>query len=471
MNFFFSRRTQLTVASCALLLFFLSVAFPTGYFFLNDDFIHVPLAGGGSFLNRSFVRPVSDITLYIDHWLWQKNAAGYHLTNIVLHLACTVSLFLLASKLFRWFSPVQGFDGRPWLAAFLFMVNGCQTESVFWIIGRGGSLAALFAMLSLVCFLNKERSKWWVAGAFLFFIMGLFAYEAILPLPFIVQAIHYARVKTDERQHPVSFTVIGYWVMVPAYFVYRVITDAPLNAYEQAGLQDWDLVNRLYNLNTLLARSFVPPAGSRVLLAVYILLMLLSVVAVAGLIKRPQNLLLLRVLFFCVFAAVVPFVGFGADTHDSESGRFIYFSSAIACIFIVELLTVLVRRNNLRMAIACLLLLVHAWFFFSTAKDYRLAGQVVKQSLACLRGATGEVHLVNVPTQYRGALIFRSGLPEAMQWYNNDKVQVNIINSKEIAAVKRLSCEAGPALTGAEWSGIERMAYYWTDSSIVRIQP
>ena len=464
MNFFFSRSAQLIIISCALLLFFLVVAFPTGYFFLNDDFIHVPLAGGGSFLNRSFVRPVSDISLYIDHALWQKNAAGYHLTNIVLHLLCTVTLFVLSSKLFRRFSPVQGFDVRPWLVAFIFLVNGCQTESVFWIIGRGGSLAGLFAMLSLVCYLNKERSGWWLAGAFLFFIMGLFAYEAILALPFMIPALHYAKVKTDKSQHAISITVAAYWVIVLGYFVFRAITGSSLNTYEQAALLDQDLQTRLYNVNTLLARSFVPPLGSKPLLVIYILLMLLSLVAVVGFIKRNHNLLLLRVLFFCVLAAVIPFVGFGADTHDSESGRFVYFSSAIACIFLVELITVLVRQSNLRLAIACLVVLVHGWFFFTTARDYRLAGQMVKQSLACLRGATGQAHMVNVPTQYRGALIFRSGLPEAMQWYNNDKVQVNIIGSKEITAVKRLSCEVG----GGEISGA---AYYWTDSTIVRVQP
>src|SRR5215213_7760812 len=103
MNLFFSRNTQLSIASCVFLLFFLWVAFPTGYFFLNDDFIHIPLAGSGSLFNRSFISPVSDITLYVDHLLWQKNATGYHITNIVLHLLSTVSLFGLASKLFRRF--------------------------------------------------------------------------------------------------------------------------------------------------------------------------------------------------------------------------------------------------------------------------------------------------------------------------------------------------------------------------------
>src|SRR5215213_1509032 len=129
MNFSLSRSTQFIIAGCVLLLFFLYAAWPRHFFFLNDDFIHVPLAGKGSLFNRSFIRPVSDITLLADYMLWDKNAAGYHLTNTLLHLLNTVLLFVLASYVFRKFSPVAGFDARPWLAAFIFLLNGCHSES------------------------------------------------------------------------------------------------------------------------------------------------------------------------------------------------------------------------------------------------------------------------------------------------------------------------------------------------------
>lgn len=458
MNLFFSRSAQLAIASCVFLLFFLWVAFPTGYFFLNDDFIHIPLAGSGSFFNRSFIRPVSDITLYVDHLLWQKNAAGYHVTNILLHLLSTGCLFVLASKLFRRFSPVQGFDARPWLASIMFLVNGCQTESVFWIIGRGGSLAGVLGMLSLICYLNKEKAGWWLWLSYLFFIIGIFAYEAVLALPVIV-------VLLDRKQLK---AVMGFWVIVVLYFIYRMSSGSLFNTYEEGALRDFDVLRLLYNFNTLVARSFVPPAGSTVLLLIYILLMLVSVITML----RSKHQLLLRSLFLCVLAAVLPFVTLGADTHDSESGRFVYLSSAIACIFLVELITQLVGSKNWQMAVASLLILVHAWFFFSTANDYRVAGQVVKQSLECLRGAGGGANLENVPTQYKGALIFRSGLPEALRWYNDQPVRVNIASSKEITPSKRLSCETVSQHEGQNVSGVEwYTAFYWTDSSIVRIQP
>jgi hypothetical protein len=65
---------------------------------------------------------------------------------------------------------------------------------------------------------------------------------------------------------------------------------------------------------------------------------------------------------------------------------------------------------------------------------------VAKQTLECLHGLKDNTDLVDAPQQYRGALIFRSGLPEALQWYNNEKSVVNIVSLKEIEHPGRLTC-------------------------------
>ena len=111
---------------------------------------------------------------------------------------------MLAVKLFRRFSPVNGFDVRPWLAAFIFLVNGCASESVFWIIGRGGSLAGLFAMLSLIAYFNGR-----MVLSVLFFIVGVFAYEAVLALPAIVSIIHFGDRKTKSLSVVAAFWIVA----------------------------------------------------------------------------------------------------------------------------------------------------------------------------------------------------------------------------------------------------------------------
>ena len=87
------------------------------------------------------------------------------------------------------------------------------------------------------------------------------------------------------------------------------------------------------------------------------------------------------------------------------------------------------------------LVIVHACFFFNFGADYRYAGQVARQTLDCLRGVAENTRVVDLPSQYRGALIFRSGLPDALWWYNQENGTVSMATLKEIEQKGRLSCE------------------------------
>ena len=43
-------------------------------------------------------QPLSWLTFAVDYTLWDMNPLGYHLTNLIIHLANTVFLFLLIIK-------------------------------------------------------------------------------------------------------------------------------------------------------------------------------------------------------------------------------------------------------------------------------------------------------------------------------------------------------------------------------------
>src|SRR5262245_14700523 len=59
---------------------------PFAFYFQNDDFIHIPLSQKGVLLQHNTFRPVCDISIMLDYWLWGKSAWGYHLTNLLLHI-------------------------------------------------------------------------------------------------------------------------------------------------------------------------------------------------------------------------------------------------------------------------------------------------------------------------------------------------------------------------------------------------
>ncbi len=94
--------------------------------------------------------PVTLASLSLDHELYGDAAAGYLLTNVGLHAASTVVLFLsLASA-----------TGGVWPSAFVagvFGLHPLHVESVAWFSQRKDVLCGLFWMLTLAAYLRYAR--------------------------------------------------------------------------------------------------------------------------------------------------------------------------------------------------------------------------------------------------------------------------------------------------------------------------
>lgn len=90
-----------------------------------------------------YYRPLVTISYAVDWRLWGNNPAGYHWTNIIIHVLNTLVAFLLLLKLF-YRKPLV-----PLIASLLFAVHPIHTESVTWIAGRTDPMCSLFFFLSL----------------------------------------------------------------------------------------------------------------------------------------------------------------------------------------------------------------------------------------------------------------------------------------------------------------------------------
>src|SRR5271170_1794452 len=141
-------RLLLSLITCLIILFFLWVAYPAKYYFLNDDFEHIPLAANGHFIFGTFVRPVTDILLWFDNKIWDKNAFGYHLTSIFIHFANTILVYLLAKQFLYLYTNGKNLYLKSWSVAILFLIYAFHSEPVFWIICRSGSISAFFFLLA-----------------------------------------------------------------------------------------------------------------------------------------------------------------------------------------------------------------------------------------------------------------------------------------------------------------------------------
>lgn len=110
--------------------------------------------------------------------LGRKNAGIFHLTNVILHLANTLLLFVVLSRM-------TGYRWRSAFVAALFAVHPLHVESVAWVAERKDVLSTLFWMLAILAYTEYIRSPstksyTLIVGAF---VIGLMSKPMLVTLP------------------------------------------------------------------------------------------------------------------------------------------------------------------------------------------------------------------------------------------------------------------------------------------------
>jgi tetratricopeptide (TPR) repeat protein len=169
--------------------------------FINyDDNVYVyeneQVAGGLSLKGLAWVfthpacylyHPLTLLSLMADHQLCRLHPAGYHFTNVALHTASVLILFLL----------LRHMTGAFWRSAFvaaLFAIHPLRVESVAWVAERKDVLSGLFFLLTLAAYLRYVRQPpapgryLLVAGAFL---LALLCKPTVVTLPFVLLLLDY----------------------------------------------------------------------------------------------------------------------------------------------------------------------------------------------------------------------------------------------------------------------------------------
>ncbi|MBI5092954.1 MAG: tetratricopeptide repeat protein [Candidatus Hydrogenedentes bacterium] len=114
------------------------------------------------------------------------NPFGHHLTNLVLHIANSILLYLAA--LF-----MTGARGRSAFVAALFALHPLHVESVAWIAERKDVLSTLFWMLTLLAYAWYVRrpSVFRYSAVFLALSLGLLAKPMLVTLPCVLLLLDY----------------------------------------------------------------------------------------------------------------------------------------------------------------------------------------------------------------------------------------------------------------------------------------
>jgi Flp pilus assembly protein TadD len=165
------------------------------YLAQGNPFIKSPLLALEAFRHYLFLdsfsahyRPVQNISFMADYYLWHTDAAGFHLTNILLHLASGLLLYRILTHLFQnagglWKNVTCQAPSTPGLAAFfvaaLWMVHPVHSAAIDYVSGRADSLAFLFASGAWLLVIRARAVRARCLKITLFVIAGLSGFLAL----------------------------------------------------------------------------------------------------------------------------------------------------------------------------------------------------------------------------------------------------------------------------------------------------
>ncbi len=138
-------------------------------------------------IQADYWHPVTMLSHLLDCQIYGLNAGGHHLTNVLIHTANAILLFLLLRQL----------AAGNWLSAFvaaLFAVHPLRVESVAWVAERKDLLCGMFLLLTLLAYVRYARRPWSLARYLpvsILFALGLMSKPMLVTLPFVLCLLDY----------------------------------------------------------------------------------------------------------------------------------------------------------------------------------------------------------------------------------------------------------------------------------------
>jgi tetratricopeptide (TPR) repeat protein len=131
--------------------------------------------------------PLTWLSHMLDCQLYGLRPGGHHLTNVLLHTATVIALFLVLRQM----------TGALWRSAFVaavFAIHPLRVESVAWVAERKDVLSGLFFMLTIGAYVRYVRLPWSPARyglVMLLFTMGLMCKPMLVTLPVVLLLLDY----------------------------------------------------------------------------------------------------------------------------------------------------------------------------------------------------------------------------------------------------------------------------------------
>ena len=131
--------------------------------------------------------PLTWLSHMLDCQWYGLQAGGHHFTNLLLHTASVILLFLVLRRM-------TGFLWRSAFVAAGFAIHPLRVESVAWVAERKDVLSAFFFMLTLgayVRYVRRPPSMIRYGAVALCFALGLLSKNMLVTMPFVLLLLDY----------------------------------------------------------------------------------------------------------------------------------------------------------------------------------------------------------------------------------------------------------------------------------------
>ncbi len=164
--------------------------------------------------------PLTMLSHMFDCQLFGLNPAGHHLTNILLHTATAILLFL----------GLRAMTGALWRSAFVaavFAIHPLHVESVAWVAERKDVLSGLFFMLTLLAYVRYARQSRSVASygmVILFFAGGLLSKPMLVTMPMVLILLDYWPLQRGESVAKLAWEKVPLLVLSVAACIATIVS-------------------------------------------------------------------------------------------------------------------------------------------------------------------------------------------------------------------------------------------------------
>jgi hypothetical protein len=187
--------------------------------------------------------PLTFTTFWVETRLYGVDPFGYHLVNVLLHIA---SALLLWRLLLRWGIP------GAFLAAALFALHPIEVESVAWVSERKNTLSTFLYLLAFSCFPfeapTKLGTRRWL-GSLALYALAVSAKTVTATLPgalLVAQWYRNGRLRVADAIGTAPFFIVGLLMALPTRDIERNYVGAVGPDWDFTWIERFEIASRAW---------------------------------------------------------------------------------------------------------------------------------------------------------------------------------------------------------------------------------